>query len=146
SHSPVSMVLGRREGRVGTSGDDHTLSAFVSARPRLFGIAYRMLGSAVAIDLSQRGPGRDRIPRDDHHPIGHQRRPVYPLAPRDVRRAVAPGTRGHQHRSTPGSGTGRSLAVLVLMEKLSPTERAAYVLRERVRLSVSADRGRSPAL
>src|SRR5262249_60738879 len=37
-----------------TTADDRALSAFVSARPRLFGIAHRMLGSAVeAEDIVQ---------------------------------------------------------------------------------------------
>jgi hypothetical protein len=45
---------------------------------------------------------------------------------------VAPGTGGYRHRPQLGAERGEALefAVLLLLEKLSPTERAAYVLRE----------------
>ena len=39
-----------------TGSVDHALSVFVNVRPRLFGIAYRMLGSAAdAEDIVQNG-------------------------------------------------------------------------------------------
>ena len=39
---------------IGNTGTDQYLTAFLDARPRLFGIAYRMLGSAVdAEDIVQ---------------------------------------------------------------------------------------------
>ena len=115
-------------------------------RPRLFGIAYRMLGSAaeaedIVQDVWVRWQTADRsvvrgcrgIPRDDDDTTGDQRHAVGTLAPRDVRRTLAAGTSRHERRPLVGSGTRRgvgSLGVSLLLEKLSPTERAAYILRE----------------
>ena len=117
----------------------------MSVRPRLFGIAYRMLGSAAeAEDIVQDvwvrwqttdrtpGSGRRGIPRDDGDTTGDQRHAVGTLAPGDVRRTLAAGTRRYQHRPRLGAERGQALAcgVLLLLEKLTPTERAAYILRE----------------
>ena len=49
---------------------DGGLSAFFKARPRLFGIAYRMLGSAAEAEdcESKRGREPDGIPSNYNHP------------------------------------------------------------------------------
>ena len=125
---------------------DEGLSAFLCARPRLFGIAYRMLGSAaeaedIVQDVWVRWQTTDR---------GSVRNPLAFLVTATTRlainvlqsartrretscRRIAAGAGRHQHRSGPGDRAGSrplNLAVLLLLEKLSPTERAAYVLRE----------------
>jgi len=130
---------------VETNALDDGLSDFVSVRPRLFGIAYRMLGSAVeAEDIVQdawvRWQSTDRsVVRDA---------PAF-LATTTTRLAinVAQSARWRSEtcggpwlpepmdtRADPGIGAERGealeFAVLILLEKLSPTERAAYVLRE----------------
>src|SRR5882672_7369596 len=51
---PVSIADASRAKENQTSSYDNGLSAFMSVRPRLFGIAYRMLGSAAeAEDIVQ---------------------------------------------------------------------------------------------
>jgi DNA-directed RNA polymerase specialized sigma24 family protein len=51
---PASIAAAARAGENTTSTSDDGLSAFMSVRPRLFGIAYRMLGSAAeAEDIVQ---------------------------------------------------------------------------------------------
>jgi RNA polymerase sigma factor (sigma-70 family) len=121
------------------------LSAFLNVRPRLFGIAYRMLGSAaeaedIVQDVWVRWQTTDRsVVRDA---------PAF-LAATATRLAINVLQSAHTRRETsvgqwlpepvdtnadPGLGAERSealeFAVLILLEKLSPTERAAYVLRE----------------
>jgi DNA-directed RNA polymerase specialized sigma24 family protein len=123
---------------------DDALSAFVSVRPRLFGIAYRILASvAEAEDIVQdawlRWQTTDRSVILDA--------PAF-LATMTTRLAInrAQSARSRHEtyigmclggRSTSndpylGAERGEALefAVLLLLEKLSPTERAAYVLRE----------------
>ena len=132
-----------RERDASTVGDG--LSAFMSARPRLFGIAYRMLRSAaeaedVVQDVWIRWQAADRsVVRDA---------PAF-LATTTTRLAinVIQSARSRHEMNIgpwlpesvdtsadPGLGVERSealeLAVRILLEKLSPTERAAYVLRE----------------
>src|SRR5215470_565266 len=124
---------------------DDGLSAFEGARPRLFGIAYRMLGSvAEAADVVQdvwtRWQSADRpVVRDPqaflattttHLAINvlqsaRARRETYvgPWLPEPVDTSADP-TLGAER------GEALELAVLVLLERLSPTERAAFVLRE----------------
>jgi RNA polymerase sigma-70 factor (ECF subfamily) len=138
------MVLVRRGGRVETSAD-HALSAFVSAQPRLFGIAYRMLGSAAeAEDIVQdawlRWQSTDRSAVLDATAFlattttrlainavqsARSRRETYvgPWLPEPVDTSADPHLGAER-------GEALGLAVLLLMEKLSPTERVAYVLRE----------------
>ena len=124
---------------------DKALSAFVSVRPRLFGIVYRMLGSAVeAEDVVQ-----DvwlRWQAADHSAILDA--PAF-LATTATRLAINVAQSARSRRETYvgpwlpepvdtradpelGAERGEALqfAVLLLLEKLSPTERAAYVLRE----------------
>src|SRR5262249_26435504 len=121
------------------------LSAFISVRPRLFGIAYRMLGSvAEAEDIVQdvwlrwQSTKRSVILNPAAYlattttrlcinaaQCARVRRETYvgPWLPEPVARGAAPG-RG------PERGEALKLAVLVLLEKLPPAERAAYILRE----------------
>ena len=124
---------------------DDGVSVFESIRPRLFGIAYRMLGSAAeAEDIVQdawlRWQGTDRSAVID---------PPAFLATATTRLAITFAQSARSRRETyigpwlpepvdtsgdPRLGAERSealeFAVLLLLEKLSPTERAAYVLRE----------------
>lgn len=121
------------------------LSSFVTIRPRLFGIAYRMLGSvAEAEDIVQdvwvRWQATDRSQVQD---------PGAFLAKATVRLCINLMQSARSRREAyvgkwlpepvdttadPTLGAERAealkLAVLVLLEKLSPTERASYVLRE----------------
>jgi RNA polymerase sigma-70 factor (ECF subfamily) len=124
---------------------DHAAEVFLAARPRLFGIGYRMLGTAAeADDLVQevwlRWQATDRSVVID---------PTAFLATIAVRLSINVLTAARAKRESyigpwlpepvdlsadPSLGAERaealSLAVLLLLEKLSPTERAAYVLRE----------------
>jgi len=126
------------------AGDDG-LSAFFAVRPRLFAIAYRMLGSvAEAEDIVQdvwlRWQSTNRSVVLDppaflattttrlcinHAQSARVRRETYvgPWLPEPVDTSNDP-TLGAER------GEALGLAVLVLLEKLCPTERAAYVLRE----------------
>lgn len=122
-----------------------SLGAFSAVRPRLFGIAYRMLGSAAeAEDLLQdvwmRWQSTDRNAVQDA--------PAY-LATITTRLAINVLQSARARRESyfgiwlpepvdtsadPGLGAQRGealeLAVLLLLEKLAPPERAAYILRE----------------
>jgi RNA polymerase sigma-70 factor (TIGR02957 family) len=124
---------------------DEAESAFAAARPRLFGIAYRMTGSvADAEDLVQdvwlRWQLADRaavlnpeaylataITRlaINESQTARARRETYvgPWLPEPVDTSADPQVGAEQ-------GAVLELAVLMLLEKLTPTERAAYVLRE----------------
>jgi RNA polymerase sigma-70 factor (ECF subfamily) len=120
-------------------------AVFLAVRPRLFGIAYRMLGSAAdAEDLVQEVWLRwQRTDRSTvQNPAAYLATAVTRLAINASRSARA------RHETYPGQwlpepvdtsadpqlgaerGAALELAVLMLLEKLSPTERAAYVLRE----------------
>src|SRR5437868_1974909 len=124
---------------------DDGLSVFAGVRPRLFGIAYRMLGSAaeaedIVQDVWLRWQSTNRSAVENP--------PAY-LAMTTTRLCINLAQSAHTRRETyigswlpepvdtsgdPGIGAERGealkLAVLLLLEKLSPTERAAYVLRE----------------
>ena len=132
-------------GDVETGERDDGLLAFAPVRPRLFGIAYRMLGSAaeaedIVQDVWLRWQSTNR--RAVQNP------PAY-LATTTTRLCINLAQSAHTRRETyvgtwlpepvdtgndPTVGAERAealkLAVLMLLEKLSPTERAAYVLRE----------------
>lgn len=128
------------------SGDlDHAAAVFAAVRPRLFGIAYRMLGSALdAEDIVQelwvRWQTADRSVVDN--PEAYLATAVTRLAINASRTArvrhetyIGPWLPEPVDTSAdPQLGAERGavleLAVLLLLEKLSPTERAAYVLRE----------------
>ncbi|GAA4166346.1 RNA polymerase sigma-70 factor [Gryllotalpicola daejeonensis] len=128
--------------------DDAMQSAseiFQQVRRRLFGIAYRMLGSvADAEDILQetwiRWQRTDRAEVDE---------PAAFLATITTRLAINSLQSAHSRRETyigpwlpepvnteedPSLGAEKaealSFAMLLLLEKLTPTERAAYVLRE----------------
>ena len=136
--------LERLTHRVTTCPDDG-LSTFLRVRPRLFGIAYRMLGSAAeAEDIVQdvwiRWQTADRsLVRDAAALLttmttrlainvmqsARSRRETYvgPWLPDPVDTSADPGLGAER-------GEALELGVQVLLEKLSPTERAAYILRE----------------
>jgi RNA polymerase sigma-70 factor (ECF subfamily) len=124
---------------------DDALTVFQGVRGRLFGIAYRMLGSASeAEDIVQeawlRWQGTDRSVVQDPPAFlatattrlainalqsARARRETYigPWLPEPVDTSVDP-TLGAERAEALG------FAVLVMLERLTPTERAAYVLRE----------------
>jgi len=126
-------------------GLDDAAAAFLSARPRLFGIAYRVLGSAAeAEDIVQ-----DTWIRWQSADRSEVIEPAAFLATITTRLALNVAQSARSRRETyigpwlpepvdtasdPYLGAERSealsLAVLLLLEKLSPAERAAYVLRE----------------
>jgi RNA polymerase sigma-70 factor (ECF subfamily) len=131
------------------SRSDDGLSAFLSARPRLFGVAYRMLGSAAeAEDIVQ--DVWVRWQTTDRRPV---RNPLAFLTTATTRLAINVLQSARARKETdagpwmqkpvdtsadPGAdpgvwaerGEALNHAVLLLLEKLSPAERAAYVLRE----------------
>jgi RNA polymerase sigma-70 factor (TIGR02957 family) len=128
-----------------TGGHDDGLAAFASVRPRLFGIAYRMLGSAaeaedIVQDVWLRWQCANR--RAVENPAAFlatttTRLCINLLQSAQSRHETYVGTwlpEPVDTSSDPRLGAERGealqLAVLLLLEKLSPTERAAYVLRE----------------
>jgi len=124
---------------------DDAAAVFAEVRPRLFGIAYRMLGTATdAEDLVQevwiRWQTCDRSVVQN---------PAAYLATTATRLAINATQSAYARRESyvgpwlpepvdtsadPQLGAERAsaleLGVLLLLEKLTPTERAAYVLRE----------------
>lgn len=121
------------------------LQTFFAVRPRLFGIAYRMLGSsAEAEDLVQdvwmRWQTTDRKATQDaaaYLTTITTRLAVNLVQSARVRRESYFGIWLPEPVDTsadPGLGAQRGealeFAILMLLERLAPTERAAYVLRE----------------
>lgn len=124
---------------------DDAAVAFGDVRPRLLGIAYRMLGSvSEAEDIVQ-----DAWLRWQTYDRSKVESPVAFLSTTTTRLAINAVQSARARRETyigpwlpepvdtsadPALGAERgealSFAVLLLLEKLSPTERAAYVLRE----------------
>ncbi|WP_241562449.1 RNA polymerase sigma-70 factor [Streptomyces hoynatensis] len=124
---------------------DQATRDFVAARPRLFGIAYRMLGSAaeaedVVQDVWLRWQKADRSGILDPAAYlstvaarlalnvaqsARVRRETYvgPWLPEPVDTSADPQVGAERNRAL-------ELAVLFLLERLNPLERAAYVLRE----------------
>jgi RNA polymerase sigma-70 factor (TIGR02957 family) len=124
---------------------DDGLSAFAEVRPRLFGIAYRVLGSAaeaedIVQDVWLRWQATDRSVVEN---------PPAFLTTTTTRMCINFAQSAQSRRETyigswlpepvdtssdPSLGAERGealkLAVLILLEKLPPTERAAYILRE----------------
>jgi RNA polymerase sigma-70 factor (TIGR02957 family) len=137
--SGVSRELGA------TDDLEEALVVFTGVRPRLFGIAYRMLGSATeAEDLLQ-----DVWLRWQTCDRGAVVNPAAFLATTATRLAINALQSARVRRETYigpwlpepvdtsadpylGAERGEALefAALMLMEKLTPNERAAYVLRE----------------
>src|SRR3954466_11265930 len=127
------------------SAHDDALSDFFSVRPRLFGIAYRMLGSAaeaedIVQDVWLRWQATDRSVVVDPPAFlattatrlainfaqsARSRHETYvgPRLPEPVDTSTDPQLGAER-------GEALEFAVLLLLEKLSPTERAAYILRE----------------
>ncbi|NJP31808.1 RNA polymerase sigma-70 factor [Micromonospora thermarum] len=121
------------------------LRVFDTVRPRLFGIAYRMLGTVqdaedIVQDTWLRWQHTDRSAVRDATAFlvtattrlalnaatsARARRESYvgPWLPEPVQTSVDPATRAEQ-------GEALGLAVLLLLQRLTPTERAVYVLRE----------------
>lgn len=130
----------------GDPGDlERAAEIFAEVRPRLFGIAYRMLGSAAeAEDLVQdvwlRWQGYDRA--TVHNPPAFLATTITRLAINAAQSARArretyvgpwlpePVDTGADPYLGAERGEALEFAVLLLLERLSPTERAAYVLRE----------------
>jgi RNA polymerase sigma-70 factor (TIGR02957 family) len=131
--------------KAGAGEQDDGLSAFGPVRPRLFGIAYRMLGSAAeAEDIVQdvwlrwQTVNRTAIENSsaylatmttrlciNHAESARSRHESYSgtWLPEPVDTSADPGLGAER-------GEALQFAVLLLLEKLTPTERAAYVLRE----------------
>lgn len=129
----------------GTYDLEEAAAVFTSVRPRLFGIAYRLLGSATeAEDLVQEAWLRWQT--CDRATVVN---PAAFLATTTTRLAINALQSARVRRETcigswlPESvdpsadpyleaerGEALEHAALLLMEKLKPTERAAYVLRE----------------
>jgi RNA polymerase sigma-70 factor (TIGR02957 family) len=124
---------------------DQAAAIFAKVRPRLFGIAYRMLSSATeSEDLVQdvwlRWQTYDRSTVIDPAAFlatTTTRLAINTLQSARVRRETYTGPWLPEPIDTsadPHVGAERdealSFAVLLLLERLSPTERAAYVLRE----------------
>ena len=130
---------------VHTPRGDDGLSAFMRVRPRLFGIAYRMLGSAseaedVVQDVWVRWQTADRsVVRDAaaflattatrlainviQSARSRRERQADPNHPEPVDTSADPALGVER-------GKGLEAGLLLLLERLSPTERAAYILRE----------------
>ncbi|MDG4787978.1 RNA polymerase sigma-70 factor [Micromonospora sp. WMMD1102] len=133
------------DGRTGQTGQTDDVADFQAVRGRLFGIAYRMLGSVgdaedVVQDTWLRWQRTDR--RNVRNPeafltttttrlainavtTARARRETYPgpWLPEPVDTAADPALGAER-------AEGLELGVLLLLEKLAPAERAAYVLRE----------------
>lgn len=127
------------------SGPDDGSAAFVEARPRLFGIAYRMLGSAseaedILQDVWLKWQQCDRTTVENAAAFlatittrlsinlassARARHETYigPWLPEPVDTSADPALGAER-------GEALQFAVLLLLEKLTPVERAAYVLRE----------------
>jgi RNA polymerase sigma-70 factor (TIGR02957 family) len=142
---PLPQTVSSRRFDIETREHDDGLSAFAPVRPRLFGIAYRMLGSAaeaedIVQDVWLRWQSTNRSVVEN---------PPAFLATTTTRLCINLAQSAHIRHETyigtwlpepvdtssdPGIGAERSealkLAVLLLLEKLTPSERAAYVLRE----------------
>ena len=124
---------------------DEGLSAFMRVRPRLFAIAYRMLHSAteaedIVQDVWVRWQTADRSMVRDAAAFlattatrltinvmqsARSRRETHvePWLPEPADTSADPGLGAER-------GEGLKAGLLLLLETLSPTERAAYILRE----------------
>ena len=145
AEEPISETPSPAHLDVETGEHDDGLSAFASVRPRLFGIAYRMLGSAADAEDVVQGVWL-RWQSTNRNAVENP--PAF-LATTTTRLCINLVQSAHTRRETyvgtwlpepvdtsadPTIGAERSealkLAVLLLLEKLSPSERATYVLRE----------------
>jgi len=145
SSRPASSTNTSRTEQNNASSCDDGLSAFLRVRSRLFGIAYHMLGNAaeaedVVQDVWLRWQTTDRsVVRDAAAFLvtAATRLAINVVQSARSRREthVAPGLPEPVDTSAdPGLGAERRQAlesgVLLLLERLSPVERAAYILRE----------------
>jgi RNA polymerase sigma-70 factor (ECF subfamily) len=141
--APAAIHRSRSHGRIGVAPVDAAL--FQSVRPRLFGIAYRVLGNrADADDVVQ--DTWLRWQRTDRSKV---RDAAAFLATTTTRLAINLKQSARARRVTyigpwlpdpvdaeadttlpAEQGESVELAVLMLLEKLTPAERAVYVLRE----------------
>lgn len=142
---PLSQTTSSLRFEIEARERDDGLSAFAPVRPRLFGIAYHMLGSAAeAEDIVQdvwlrwQSTNRSMVGNPPAFlattttrlcinllQAAHSRRETYieTWLPEPVDTSGDPGLCAER-------GEALRFAVLELLEKLSPTERAAYILRE----------------
>jgi RNA polymerase sigma factor (sigma-70 family) len=142
---PASRAETSRSGESRTRTHDDGLSAFISVRPRLFGIAYRMLGSAaeaedVVQDVWLRWQTTDRsVVRDAAAFLATTatRLAINVRQSARARRETYVGSWQPEPVDTSGdpwlaAERDQALAcgVRMLLERLTPTERAAYILRE----------------
>jgi RNA polymerase sigma factor (sigma-70 family) len=145
SNPTVSQAGAGIHAAMATARLEDGLSAFLSVRRRLFSIAYRMLGSAaeaedVVQDVWVRWQTTDRsLVRDApaflattatrlainimQSARSRRETPVGTWLPEPVDTSADPGLETER-------GDALELGVQVLLTKLSPTERAAYILRE----------------
>ncbi|TMR96271.1 sigma-70 family RNA polymerase sigma factor [Nonomuraea basaltis] len=133
------------EGQDQTSSLDQAAATFVEVRPRLFGIAYRMLASSTeAEDIVQetwlrwQNTERSAIANPaafltlittrlsiNVAQSARARRETYigPWLPEPIDTSADPAAGAER-------GEALELALLLLLEKLTPAQRAAYILRE----------------
>jgi RNA polymerase sigma-70 factor, ECF subfamily len=145
SSQTAPSVNASRPAESKTSTYDDGLAAFLSMRPRLFGIAYRMLRSAaeaedVVQDVWVRWQTADRtLVRDAaaflattttrlainvmQSARSRREKHVEPWLPEPVDASLDPELGAER-------GEGLEAGIRLLLETLSPTERAAYILRE----------------
>jgi RNA polymerase sigma-70 factor (ECF subfamily) len=138
----ATEVTGAGETRKGTHDDG--LSAFMSVRPRLFGIALRILRNAaeaedVVQDVWVRWQKADRTVVQDAAAFlatTATRLAINVMQSARSRREMSAGTSLPDMADTDAdprveAERRQALAsgILVLLERLSPTERAAYILR-----------------
>lgn len=124
---------------------DDGLSSFMSVRPRLFGIAYRMLRCAAeAEDVVQdvwvrwQSAARSQVRDAEAFLVTTATRlAINVMQSARSRRETSVGpwlTEPVGTSTDPGLGAERrealELGIQLLLEKLSPTERAAFILRE----------------
>ena len=124
---------------------DDGLAAFLSMRSRLFGIAYRMLGSAaeaedVVQDVWVRWQTTDRrVVRDAAAFLATTttRLAINVMQSARARRETSvspwqpePADTSSDPRLAAERDQALTCGVRILLEKLTPTERAAYILRE----------------
>jgi RNA polymerase sigma factor (sigma-70 family) len=145
SSQPGSRAKAPRREVINTTTCDDGLTAFLSMRPRLFGIAYRMLGSAaeaedIVQDVWLRWQTTDRsVVRDATAFLATTatRLAINVMQSARARRETYVGlwlSEPVDTRDDPWLAAERDQALAcgfrMLLEKLTPTERAAYILRE----------------
>lgn len=142
---PASRAEIPRSDAINTRTPDDGLSAFMRMRPRLFGIAYRVLGNVaeaedVVQDVWLRWQTTDRsVVRDAAAFLATtaMRLAINIIQSARSRREtqvaawlVEPVDTSVDHELGVQRREALELGVLLLLEKLPPAERAAYILRE----------------